>query len=266
MPRGSRVKSDSGIYHVMIRGVNKQTIFENEKDKQKFLNLIYKLKKDMNSFELYGLCLMENHVHLLYKEYEGKSISEILKRLEMLYVQYFNTKYERIGPLFQGRFKSIPVETDEYLAGVLRYIHQNPVKSGMCQNPKDYFYSSYSAYFPQPGDRPPVGLIINTEPVISIFGRDWLMEYTNLPNNDEFMDIDNTHPANIFTDEDAKEFIKSAARIKSPKEINHFDLDKRNRAIKYFIKNGVSERQLSRLTGISRNIIRKHPGDSPPVR
>ena len=108
MPRTARIKSKTGIYHVMLRGIGKQNIFEDDLDKQKFMMLLTEVKQK-SQFSLYAYCLMNNHVHLLLKI--GKDPLEIIiKRLGSNYAYWYNTRYERVGHLFQDRFKSEPVE------------------------------------------------------------------------------------------------------------------------------------------------------------
>src|SRR6056297_3473731 len=121
MARKPRRKSETGIYHVMLRGINKQRIFEDKQDYQKFIDVIKKTK-ETSDFNLYSYCLMSNHIHLLIKETE-EELGEIFKRIGARFVYWYNSKYSRTGHLFQGRFKSEVVESDSYLLTVLRYIH-----------------------------------------------------------------------------------------------------------------------------------------------
>lgn len=144
MPRGARVKSSTGIYHIVERGNERANIFRDTEDKMKFINILRNKKKEM-SFEVYAYCLMDNHVHLLIKESQDE-ICNIMKSINVSYVIYFNKKYDRIGHLFQGRFKSEAVENDSYLINVLRYIHQNPFKADMVEDLDDYPWSSYIEY------------------------------------------------------------------------------------------------------------------------
>ena len=140
MPRNARLHSQSSIYHVMLRGINKQQIFYDEDDRDYFLETL-KRYKHISDFKLYAYCLMGNHVHLLIGE--GKErLSGIFKRIGSSFVYRYNLKYERSGHLFQDRFKSEPVESDRYFMTVLRYILQNPVAAGLCSTPSEYQYSS----------------------------------------------------------------------------------------------------------------------------
>ena len=142
MPRTARKKSNTGIYHVMLSGINQQRIFEDDEDNEKFLLTLSDCKK-AGGFELYGYCLMGNHVHLLIKVAK-EELEQIFRRIEARYVYWYNWKYKRSGHLFQDRYKSEPVEDDRYFVSVLRYIHQNPVKAKLCKKPEEYKWSSYS--------------------------------------------------------------------------------------------------------------------------
>ena len=124
MPRNARKQSKSGIFHVMLRGINRQVIFQDDEDCEKYLQCLVECQK-LSGFQLYAYCLMGNHVHLLLEE-KKEPLSQIFKRLGVRYVYWYNWKYKRTGHLFQDRFKSEPVEDDSYFLAVLRYIFQNP--------------------------------------------------------------------------------------------------------------------------------------------
>ena len=132
MPRQPRRKSESGIYHIMLRGINQQTIFEDDADYRRFLDTLEKYKA-VSGYTVFAYCLMSNHVHLLLKVAD-EDLDMIMKRIGGSYVFWYNWKYSRRGHLFQDRFKSEPVETDPYFLAVLRYIHQNPVKAKIVKN------------------------------------------------------------------------------------------------------------------------------------
>src|SRR5690554_3854054 len=127
MPRRAREKSSTGVYHVMLRGINKQKIFHDQEDYEKFIEIV-KNYKELCTYELYAYCLMSNHFHLLIKE--GKEeLAAVFRRIGAKYVYWYNLKYKRCGHLFQDRYRSEVVETQQYLLTVLRYIHQNPLKA-----------------------------------------------------------------------------------------------------------------------------------------
>ena len=144
MARALRRKSESGIYHVMMRGVNKLLIFVNDADKMRFLDILTTCK-EISGFELYAYCLMGNHVHLLIGV-KDEPLEKIVKRINNRYVYWFNLAHDRVGHMFQDRFKSEPVDDDNYFLTVLRYILQNPVKAGFCRKLSDYEWSSYADY------------------------------------------------------------------------------------------------------------------------
>ncbi len=104
MPRQARKKSKTGIYHIMVRGINRQNIFEDDEDYSIFIHTIRK-NKEKSKFELYGYCIMGNHVHLLSRE--GKEpLSLTMQRICSSFVFWYNLKYDRVGHLFQERYKS----------------------------------------------------------------------------------------------------------------------------------------------------------------
>jgi len=152
MPRYARRKSSTGIYHVITRGNRRSDIFFDEYDKLRFIDIL-KRKSEELDFYIYAYCLMDNHIHLLINEL-GSDISKIMGVINISYVRYFNTKYDKIGHLFQDRYKSEAVENEKYLFGVIRYIHQNPLKAAMVNNVDDYKWSSYKEYIDSTGNRP----------------------------------------------------------------------------------------------------------------
>ncbi len=143
MPRNCREnqKSYTGIYHVILRSINQQEIFYDDIDRRKFL----KETKEKYHYDLYAYVLMHNHVHLVIMDKEDK-LSKIIQSLAISYALYFNKKYNRIGHVFYNRFKSKYIENLPYLLNVIRYIHFNPEKAGICQDSKSY-WSSYHEYF-----------------------------------------------------------------------------------------------------------------------
>ena len=134
-----------------MRGINRQNIFDDDEDYYYFLHILGSLPfagKEPFSFNrqhnctIYAWCLMTNHFHLLVKEQEW-SISEIVKRLAGSYVFYYNKKNERVGHLFQERFKSEPCNNEEYFITLFRYISQNPVRAGIVKKASEYPWGSW---------------------------------------------------------------------------------------------------------------------------
>ncbi len=245
MPRAARIKSSTGIYHVMLRGINRQTIFCDEEDNEKFVQVLSECKK-ICGYELYGYCLMGNHIHLLIKE-ENERLEQIFKRIGTRYVYWYNWKYKRSGHLFQDRFKSEAVETDAYFITVLRYIHQNPMKAGFCENLSDYKWSSYKEYIFMPD-------LADTDFAMELMCRDDFERYMHEQNDDKALDIDEKvrlTDAELIVKIYDELGIKSVMIQAEPKE-------KQLKLIKEILNfEGVSSRQISRVTGISANIIWK---------
>ena len=144
MPRVARIKSSTGIYHLITRGINQQNIFSFDDDYERLLNTLTRYCRK-SACEIYAYCLMDNHIHLLLKEGQ-EPIATTMKKIGTSYVYYYNWQYNRKGHLFQDRYKSEPVEDDAYFLTVLRYIHLNPQKTELTDDPATYPYSSYTEY------------------------------------------------------------------------------------------------------------------------
>jgi putative transposase len=143
MPRTARIAPQEFVYHVLTRGNNKQDIFKDEEDFQKYIDILKKYKGKYR-FKLYHYVLMTNHVHLVIETTgEGGELSQIMKGINISYAQYFKTKYKYTGHFWQDRFKSIIISKDEYLHACGSYVELNPVRAGMVQEPKEYLWSSY---------------------------------------------------------------------------------------------------------------------------
>lgn len=146
MPRIARRLAESGIYHVMLRGVNRDLIHLEDEDFGRFLVALARAKT-LSGCSVFAYCLMPNHAHLLLQT-GAEPIGEVVKRFGVSYVGWFNRKYARVGHLFQDRFLSAAVEDDLYLSAVLRYIWRNPVVAGMVEDPFAYPWNSCSRHRP----------------------------------------------------------------------------------------------------------------------
>ena len=254
MPRTARLKSESGIYHAVIRGNNKQRVFEEEADYQKYLWILGDQQRKYK-FILYSWCLMPNHIHLLIKEKETP-IAVILRTIGTKFVYWYNHKYKRVGHLFQDRYGSEVVEDQYYFQKVIRYIHLNPVKSGLCQFPEEYSYSSYSEIFDS-------GKYSDTDLIFRLFPKKEFEEYHREKNNDICLDFD--HPAKrIVTDDTAEKIICKAFGCDRIAQVQELPEEERTRAIRKLIRAGCSMPQISRLTGVSIGIIEKIRGMPMP--
>jgi len=126
----------AGFYHIINRGVEKRDVFLKKEDFEWFLEICEEYSKIFN-FEIYSFCLMKNHYHLLIKTTDN-NISQIMKHINMKYTIYFNKKYKRIGPLWQGRFKSFYIIDGNYLSSLVKYIEFNPIKANVTQKIGEY--------------------------------------------------------------------------------------------------------------------------------
>lgn len=252
MPRTARKKSKSGIYHIVLRGINRQTIFEEEEDKVKFLEIL-KDYKEKSRYKIYAYCLMGNHIHLLLKEEEELAIS--MRRIGVSYVYWYNWKYNRCGHLFQDRYKSEAIEDEKYFLTVLRYIHQNPLKARIVKDIKDYKWSSYCEFINKDNDG-----IVDSAFILVLFNKerkkaiDSFKEFHKTSNNDVCLDIEERRR---LKDNEAIEKIKTICNVAYCTELQKIEKDKRDEYLKILKKEGLSTRQIARLTGISRGIILK---------
>lgn len=254
MPRQARRKSKSGIYHIIMRGINRQIIFEDEDDNKKFLQVLQHYK-EISEYELYAYCLMGNHVHMLLKERQ-EPLEQIMRRICGSYVYWYNRKYERIGNLFQDRFKSEPVEDNSYFLTVLRYIHQNPFKAGLVKDLTCYKWNSYYAYINGETDK-----LVDVNFALNIFSKDRVkaiqhfVDFHGEVKDDKCLDIEN---AVRITDQEAKEIIQKLCQVKSGHELQKMDKKQRDFFLKQLKrKYNLSIRQIERLTGINRGIVFK---------
>lgn len=210
MPRQRRQLSETKIYHIMIRGNQRQNIFLDEEDKIKFIEILKK-KKAHQEYLLYAYCLMNNHVHLLLQEYQDE-LSRIMKKINVSYVYYFNRKYQRIGHLFQDRFKSEKIEKENYLLATISYIHNNPVKAVIAQAPAEYQWSSYNQYVnPKEVIFP---LIIEREKLLSFFSSNEtkaiqaFIEYHARPRQEHFLEYPQEEIKDLLNEKESKQLIK----------------------------------------------------------
>jgi putative transposase len=135
----------AGFYHIINRGVEKRDIFLEDADFIRFLSIVDEYAK-IYDFEIYSFCLMRNHYHLLIKT-NKYNISTIMKQINMKFAIYFNKKYKRVGPLWQGRFRSKYVWESSYLEAIVKYVEYNPIRAGIVANIGDYKFSMSSRFF-----------------------------------------------------------------------------------------------------------------------
>jgi REP element-mobilizing transposase RayT len=144
MARPLRIEFAGAFYHVTSRGNERKPVFKSKRDRERFISYL------ASATERYGAvvhvyCLMDNHYHL-FLETPRSNLSQIMHHINGAYTTYFNVKRDRSGHLFQGRYKAILVDADEYAVELSRYIHLNPVRAGIVPNPYEYKWSSCQYY------------------------------------------------------------------------------------------------------------------------
>ena len=255
MPRRARKKCESGVYHVMIRGINRQDIFEDDEDALKFLELLMHYR-NVCGYQIYAYCLMENHVHIVIHEGQ-EDIGSIFKRIGAAYVYYYNIKYHRKGHLFQDRFRSEPIYDDEQLATVIRYVHMNPVKADIVKSPEEYRLSSYSTYVHWDAEFGGEDqALVDCGYILDIFGKEEFFRFTFEKNNDVFLD-DNDTFRNAMTDSEARKVMAQMTECENSAQFQALDRGVRNAYLAEMKEQGISINQLCRLTGLSYGTIQK---------
>lgn len=245
----------------MLRGNERRDIFLDDADRLTFIDFLYAKKSDEGCL-LYAYCLMDNHVHIVVKE-GCNGIAKLMKRIGTSYVKYFNQKYQRVGHLFQDRYKSENIETDSYFLTVIRYVHQNPEKAGIDRY-EVYKWSSYQAYLSGPGVTrylPEMAEVLGmfsqeTEVALDCF-RQFHTEY----DGEVCLDICNCREVDEKIEADVRRLLNDILQSNgvtlkdiAKKENTHI---LKELVLKLRNDTGLSGRKLSQLTGINRETIRR---------
>lgn len=230
----------------MLRGINRQNIFEDDEDRIRFLNTVIRCREE-SGFRLHAFVLMSNHIHFLI-EPGTEPLEVIFKRIGTSYAVWYNRKYQRAGHLFQDRFRSESVETNQYYMTVLRYILRNPVKAGIASSPGDYRWSSYLAY------KEGRGTLTDMQFAVDLFGdRETLIEYLAQENDDSVMD-ETDHDWRL-RDDAAKEMIFRITRSASASDYQKLDPEAQKEYAGKLYSEGLSMGQIARLTGMSKTTV-----------
>ena len=242
--RTARKKCESDVYHVVVRGVGKQILFEDDTDRRFFLDTLADQRAG-HGVRLYAWCLMLNHVHLLFRA-PLENISAMMRALETRYAGYFNARHARTGTLFQGRFTSVPVESDEQLLQAVRYIHRNPVGAG---EPIDGPWSSFRDYVSN------CGLIdVDTAFVVELLGGK--PAFLRLHDSEDGS-YARRLPRHRVADAQALSIAKDVLGEDGPYGLKAIDKASRDALLVRLKEAGLSVRQISRITSIGENIIQR---------
>lgn len=245
MPRQARRLSNSGYMHLIMRGIGRQLLFEDTNDYAFYLKKLERFCME-TGVRVCGYCLMENHVHLLVHG-EQDSIVLFTRKIGVSYSAYFNKKYDRVGHLFQDRYRSEPVESERYLLTVFRYILQNPCKAGVCSSAAEYPWSSFGIY-----DNPPAFMDLSV--IRNILGdKEKYADFILHSSIDQCCEFD----CMKHDDEWAKKILKQYLGVTTGTILQNYSKEERNAALKKLRRNGLKVRQIERLTGINRNVIQR---------
>ena len=184
MARKPRIHFPGAVYHVILRGNGGQDIFYSEEDR---FRLYLLLQEGIERFghRIHAFCLMTNHIHMAI-QVRDIALSKIIQNMSFRYTRYINKKQQRIGHLFQGRYKALLIDADSYLLELVRYIHNNPLRAGLVQVPEDYQWSSHRVYI----DKESIPWV-STDWILSQFAkhkkkaRKWFHEFCLKGNHEE---------------------------------------------------------------------------------
>ena len=226
----------------MIRGINRQDIFDAPEDYRKFIETLASLREvvsdDMQTkictCHIYAYCIMPNHVHILIHEKDW-TISQCVKYIADIYVRYYNKKYGRIGHLLQDRFKSEPCNDSGYFIVLMRYIHPNPVKAGLAKTAKEYCYSSWGNDY--------LGLadfhVCMTESVIRRYTLTELTAWVDMPMPEKYgcIDIDERR---VIPDIEIRYAVIKACGLRSISDFQLLTLERRKSVIQEVMRSRIT--------------------------
>lgn len=247
MARRSRESLSTSFFHVIVQGLNKEYIFEQNKSKEKYLKILKETREKYN-VDIISYCIMSNHAHMLIHTYSVNDLSMFMKNTDEDYARYYNYVAKRTGYVFRGRFSSEPITDYKYLLNCIAYIHKNPVKAQMVDKCEDYPYSSYNEYFKNPD-------YLNGELCEIIFGCKKIdierFKQIHFLSNYYFMEnID-------MTEENMREIIREYEEQygKSWDEILKMKQNKRKIVVEIKEKMPISNRKLAQYLNINRNTL-----------
>lgn len=248
MPRKARKLIKGPFYHVMCQGIRKEVIFNTSQDYNKYLLLLKKYGEEFG-IEIIAYCVMNNHVHLLIHCNNTNELSKFMHKINLIYAINYNTETERVGHVFRDRYKAEEITDINYLYCCILYIHNNPVKAGICKFPNEYKYSSYSEYAMSQN-------IINVDILKEIFGEKILKDI--VADNDEkniiFIDVENSREKLI------KEIIKNFEIVKN-KTLEEILMNyklRRELFIELHVKNKFSYRSIEKVVKVDRRKVAEY--------
>ena len=250
MPREPRHRILTEFNHVMIRGIGRMDLFITEDDYLRFMDIIKRFSES-REIKIHAYCLMSNHVHLLVQA-SPEEIPGFMKGVEVSYAYYFNNTHEHVGHLFQNRYKSEAITSEQYFLAAFRYILLNPQAAGICRW-EEYRWSSSRTYLMRDDDG-----ITDTSLVKEILGgREEVMRFVNRNAEDCSSIAEPVLPVKRLTEKEALRTIQAISGLKDPLLIQGIARDARNELLANLKKEGITIRQLERMTGINRSTIQR---------
>lgn len=243
MPYPRRAQSEADLFHVVARGVGRQIIFEDDDDRSWFVDKLARTCRAGHA-DILAYCLMDNHVHLVL-HVTGEALPKLMQELLGEYARRFNERHDRVGHLFQSRFKSEPIDSETYLLQAVRYVHRNPETAGIALT-QDYRWSSYREYLGARG-------IADTGLILAMFS-----------SLEDFVRFHSADGPSLMEPDDSRE--EGAAKRALAVALGEFGDDglsgikglprpERDAAVRRLCALGLSVRQVERLTGVSRSVV-----------
>jgi len=235
-----------------MRGINRQNIFENKEDYCYFMNCIKRVKEEYE-LKVLGYCLMSNHTHIVVGV-GAEPIGVSFKRIGVRYASWYNRKNNRQGPLFQDRFWSEPIEDDNYLLSVIRYIHQNPIKAGICNDLAEYEWDSYADYLEEWGGLTDTDLVLGILSPDPVEQKRIFAEFSSKESDEAFIDISESL---CISDEALRDSMVKICGTGNIEKFQALSRDEKNHAIREMRKSGMAIRKIAQNTGVSFSIVRR---------
>lgn len=247
MPRRARQLAESDIYHVMLRGLNRDAIFLEDEDHERFLQAL-RAAKELSGCLVFAYCLMPNHVHLILRA-GHEPLGAAVKRLGVRYAAWFNRKYGRVGHLFQDRFRSVPVEDDAYLVTLLRYVWSNPVKAGLADRAEDYRWSSRHLLGRS-------SVLVDEAQLRGLLGEQGLADAARRPPKlDDW--LPSPDPIDRPSDDEVTELLLRSCGADGQAQFRALPPAVQQRAIRELRTRSISYSQIARVTGMSSTSVRR---------
>jgi REP-associated tyrosine transposase len=231
MARRPRLFAPGVLYHVIVRGNQRQKTFTSDSDYQAYLERLAKYRRQFG-YTIYAYCLMSNHVHLLVQS-SATPLAKFMQGLQQSFTQYFNRRHKKSGHLFEGRYKAIVCQEDPYLLELIRYIHLNPVRAGIVNAAEKYEYSGHHAYV-----RSKATEIIEPARVLRMLGgsrgyQKFVQEGLKDGHKEEYYAVEDQR---FLGDEEFTESLRSEEDDERPKPRRKADIDATARKLSKFLK------------------------------